>query len=129
LGTGHMGAPIARRLLDTGHAVTVWNRSPARAAAVNPDIPAGGDPAPVARVAVTPAGAVREADVVLVMLTDAAAVGEVLAEAAGGLRPGACVVQMSTIGPDETRAIAATLPAGVSYVDAPVGGSVDAAGS
>jgi 3-hydroxyisobutyrate dehydrogenase len=99
----------------TGHPVTVWNRSPV-------DLPG-------VTVAATPADAVRGADVVLVMLTDAPAVTAVLAEALPGLRPGACVAQMSTIAPDETRAVAATMPAGVAYVDAPVGGSVDAAGA
>src|SRR5512139_1630750 len=65
LGTGAMGTPIARRLLDTGHRVAVWNRTAARAA---PLAKAG------ARVATSPADAVRGADVVITMLSDGVAV-------------------------------------------------------
>jgi enamine deaminase RidA (YjgF/YER057c/UK114 family)/NAD(P)-dependent dehydrogenase (short-subunit alcohol dehydrogenase family) len=125
LGVGRMGAPIARRLLAAGHHVTVWNRTPARAA---PLAEAG------AVLASTPAEAADGADLVVVMLTDAAAVESALFGAspagqfgaAGGLRAGSCLVQMSTISPDETRSLAARLPEGVSYLDAPVGGSVRA---
>jgi 3-hydroxyisobutyrate dehydrogenase-like beta-hydroxyacid dehydrogenase len=121
LGTGHMGTPMARRLLAAGHRVKVWNRRPARAAAL---ATAG------AEVAATPAQAVVDADVVITMLTDAAAVEAALFQtdggAAGSLRPGAVVLQMSTIGPDEVRAVAARLPEDVSFLDAPVGGSVGA---
>lgn len=120
LGTGHMGTPIAHRLLAGGHRVTVWNRSPAR----SERLAANG-----ATVAASPAAAVDGADVVIVMLTDAGAVETVLFGpdgAADAVRPGAVVVQMSTIGPDEVRAVAGRLPAGVSFLDAPVGGSVNA---
>lgn len=120
LGAGHMGTPIVRRLLATGHRVTVWNRSPAR----TQPLAAHG-----ATVAASPSAAVAGADVVIVMLTDAAAVEAVLFGpdgAASALRPQAVVVQMSTIGPDEVRAVADRLPAGVSFLDAPVGGSVNA---
>jgi 3-hydroxyisobutyrate dehydrogenase-like beta-hydroxyacid dehydrogenase len=140
LGTGHMGAPIARRLLALGHPVTVWNRTAARVA---PLAEAG------ARVAATPAEAVDGAEVVILMLSDGPAVEAALfgaiegrtdspaagasgangSGAVGRLDAGACVVQMSTIGPDEARAVAARLPVGVAFVDAPVGGSVAAAGS
>ncbi|MEV0154272.1 NAD(P)-dependent oxidoreductase [Micromonospora sp. NPDC050686] len=121
LGTGHMGTPIARRLLAAGHHVTVWNRSPARAEPLAAD---------GAAVATSPARAVNGADVVIVMLTDAGAVQAVLFGpdgAATALRPGTVVVQMSTIGPDEVRAVAGRLPASVSFLDAPVAGSVNAA--
>jgi 3-hydroxyisobutyrate dehydrogenase-like beta-hydroxyacid dehydrogenase len=123
LGTGHMGAPIARRLLSGGHRVMVWNRSPAgcQSLATNG-----------ATVAASPAAAVDRADVVIVMVTDAPAVESVLFGADGAaaaLRPGAVVVQMSTIGPEEVRAIADRLPASVVFLDCPVGGSVSAAES
>ncbi|MGY0233937.1 NAD(P)-dependent oxidoreductase [Longispora urticae] len=120
LGTGHMGAPIARRLLAAGHQVTVWNRTAARTA----DLVALG-----ARPAATPAGAVRDAELVITMLTDAAAVDAVLfgAEGAVGALPaGTPLVDMSTIGPDAVRDLARRLPAGIDLVDAPVGGSVGA---
>jgi len=108
-----MGAAIARRLVDTGHGVTAWNRTPDRAVDLGCD------------VAATPARAVAGADLVVVMVTDAAAVEAVLAEAAPALRPGAVVAQMSTIGPDEVRLTADKLA--VPLLDAPVGGSVGAA--
>lgn len=117
LGLGHMGASMARRLLATGHQVSVWNRT-AR------PVDAG------AAVATSPAEAVREADVVFTMLADAAAVDAVLFGpdgAAEALRPGSVVVQTSTIGLDDVRALASRLPTGVSLVDAPVAGSVGAA--
>jgi 3-hydroxyisobutyrate dehydrogenase-like beta-hydroxyacid dehydrogenase len=123
LGTGHMGTPIARRLLGGGHRVTVWNRSPARCQPLA---------AEGAALAASPAAAVDGADVVILMLTDVSAVEAVLFGpdgAAAALRPGAVVAQMSTIGPAEVRAIADRLPAGVLFLDAPVGGSVNAAES
>ncbi|WP_207916978.1 NAD(P)-dependent oxidoreductase [Micromonospora sp. KC723] len=121
LGTGHMGTPIVHRLLAGGHRVTAWNRSPARS---EPLAALG------ATVAASPAAAVDDADVVIVMLADADAVEAALFGpdgAAAALRPGTVVVQMSTIGPDEVRSVAGRLPEGVSFLDAPVGGSVDAA--
>ncbi len=120
LGTGNMGAAIARRLVSTGHEVRAWNRTAARLAA---NLGASG--------CGTPAEAVKEADVVITMLTDAAAVEAVLFGpngAAPHLRAGTCVVQMSTIGLQAGRDIAGRLPGGIELLDAPVTGSVDAAG-
>ncbi|WP_285553681.1 NAD(P)-dependent oxidoreductase [Actinoplanes regularis] len=118
LGTGRMGSALAARLLATGHQVTVWNRTRTTSA-----------PAVPAIVADTPAAAVAAAEVVITMLTDGPAVSAVLFDggAAAALRPGTVLVQMSTISPAETAAIAERLPVGVYFVDAPVGGSVDAA--
>jgi 3-hydroxyisobutyrate dehydrogenase-like beta-hydroxyacid dehydrogenase len=121
LGTGAMGTPIARRLLAAGHPVAVWNRTTARA---GPLAAAG------AQVAATPADAVRGASVVITMLTDGAAVEAVLFGPDGVIQSGQStmdVVEMSTIGPDAVRRIAARLPSGVGLVDAPVGGSTGAA--
>jgi 3-hydroxyisobutyrate dehydrogenase-like beta-hydroxyacid dehydrogenase len=120
LGTGRMGAAIATRLLDSGHRVTVWNRTSART--VGP-VEAG------ARAAATPADAVRDADVVITMLTDGTAVETVLfgpSGAAAALASHTPVVEMSTIGPARVHDLARRLPSGVSLVDAPVGGSVPA---
>ncbi|MQY15354.1 3-sulfolactaldehyde reductase [Streptomyces sp. RB5] len=114
LGLGSMGLPMARRLLDAGHRLTVWNRTAARA---DPLVAAG------ARSARTPAEAVGGAGVVITMLADAAAVDAVLADAAPALGAGTTVVDMSTIGPGAVRDLAARLPAGVALVDAPVMGS------
>ncbi|MGW5672818.1 NAD(P)-binding domain-containing protein, partial [Micromonospora sp. NPDC003776] len=88
LGTGTMGAAIGRRLLALGHRPTVWNRTPAR---TRPLVAAGAHPA------ATPADAVRDADVVITMLTDATAVRDVLRAAGPALRPGTHVVDMSTV--------------------------------
>lgn len=118
LGTGQMGAAIARRLLATGHRVSVWNRTRPRT-----------NDLADAYVASSPAAAVRDAQLAIVMVTDAAAVDAVLFGPEGAttaLRPGAIVIQMSTIGPDEVRAVARRLPTGVELVDAPVAGSVGA---
>ncbi|MCI0686125.1 MAG: NAD(P)-dependent oxidoreductase [Sporichthyaceae bacterium] len=121
LGTGHMGAPIAGRLLAAGHQLTVWNRTAAR---TDPLAAAG------ARVAATPADAVRDADLVITMLTDSTALDAVLfapAGAAEALPPGSCLVEMSTIGPTAVAALRDRLPSGVTLVDAPVSGGVGAA--
>ncbi|MFE3451005.1 Rid family hydrolase [Nonomuraea sp. NPDC059194] len=101
LGQGRMGVPMARRLMEAGHQVTVWKRGlgPVRAA-------------------------VEGADLVITMLRDGQAVEEVLTQALDGLRPGATVVEMSTIGPEAVRRLRALLPSSVALVDAPVLGSV-----
>jgi 3-hydroxyisobutyrate dehydrogenase len=118
LGLGHMGTPMAHRLVAAGHDVTVWNRTRERTA---PLAEAG------ARVADTPAAAATDAELVITMLAGPPAVESVLFGPSGvvsALRPGSCLVEMSTIGPDAVRGIAARLPAGIGLVDAPVGGSV-----
>ncbi|MFC4019955.1 NAD(P)-dependent oxidoreductase [Micromonospora sp. GCM10011542] len=121
LGQGRMGTAIAQRLLAAGHQVTVWNRTASR---TEPARAAG------ARVAATPADAVRGVEVALTMLTAADAVGSVLFGpdgAAAALAPGATLVEMSTIGPRAVGELVCRLPAGLALVDAPVAGSVDAA--
>ncbi|MFD7626308.1 NAD(P)-dependent oxidoreductase [Streptomyces sp. NPDC059851] len=115
LGLGRMGALMAQRLLDAGHELVVWNRTPGKAAA----LVAGG-----AREAGSPAEAVAVADVVVTMLSDPRAVREVLAAAGAGLRAGALVVEMSTIGPAAVAELRDGLPEGVRLVDAPVQGSL-----
>lgn len=97
-----MGVPMARRLTQAGHKVTTWRRGSG----------------------VSAAEAVDGAELVITMLSDPAAVREVLTAALPGLRPGATVVEMSTIGPEAVRELRALLPAEVGLVDAPVLGSV-----
>lgn len=97
-----MGVPMARRLVRAGHDVTVWRRG----------------------TSTTPAEAVRDAELIITMLRDPAAVTEVLTAALPGLRPGATVVEMSTIGPEAVAALRRALPTEVELVDAPVLGSV-----
>ncbi|WP_406508784.1 NAD(P)-dependent oxidoreductase [Streptomyces sp. NBC_00212] len=115
LGLGGMGTPMATRLLAAGHPLTVWNRTPAKAQVLA---------ALGAVAAATPGDAVREADVVISMLADPAAVTAVADSAAPQLRPGAHWLEMSTIGPDAVRDLADRLPDGVTLLDAPVMGSV-----
>ena len=118
LGTGSMGAPIASNLLAAGFRVSVWNRTAARAAALVD----GG-----ARLASSPADAASNADVVLTMLTDGAAVEETMNGPGGvleAMRPGSVWIQMATVGLDWTdRLIGLAAEHGVELVDAPVSGS------
>ncbi|MEV6281549.1 NAD(P)-dependent oxidoreductase [Kribbella sp. NPDC051770] len=114
LGLGSMGAPMARRVAAAGYPLTVWNRS-------------AGKSDGFADVAGTPGQAVSDADVVITMLSDPAAVREVVGAIAGELKPGAVLIDASTIGPEAVHEIAALLPAGITLVDAPVMGSVDKA--
>ncbi|GIG70634.1 3-hydroxyisobutyrate dehydrogenase [Phytomonospora endophytica] len=118
LGLGRMGAAMTRRLLATGHQVTVWNRTAAKA---EPLREAG------ASVAGTPARAVAEAEVVISMLSGPEALEAVMDEALAALPDGCALAEMSTVGPGAARALAARLPEGVTMVDAPVMGSVDKA--
>ena len=121
LGTGLMGYPIARRLCEAGHSLTVWNRSRDKAERL---LAFG------ARVADTPAEAVQDAEIVIGMLENGAAVEAVLfgQGAAQALKPGTLVVDMASIKPREARDHAARLQAlGVAHLDAPVsGGTVGA---
>ena len=122
LGTGLLGAPIARRLAATGLSVTVWNRTAAKAEAL------GGEGLAVAPTA---ASAFEASPVSILMLADAPAIRAVLA--APGVRDalaGKSVVQMGTIGPDESRAFAAEVAAaGGEWAEAPVLGSIPQADS
>ena len=118
LGLGQMGTPMASRLLQAGHALRVWDRTRARAAPL----------AEHGAVAVSsPAEANTGVDFVITMLATPDALEQVLLGAEGvvrTLRPGEVLIDMSTVGMDTVRSIAARLPIGVSLVDAPVRGSV-----
>ena len=115
LGTGIMGAGMARNLVRAGFEVTVWNRDTAKAS------PLAGDGATVAGSAET---AVAGADVVLTMLFDAGAVTEVMTRALPAAGAGAVWVQASTVGIEATEALAALAGEhGVGFVDAPVLGT------
>jgi 3-hydroxyisobutyrate dehydrogenase len=112
LGTGIMGAGMGRSMARAGLDVTVWNRSADKARALG--LP----------VADEPAGAVRDADVVVTMLFDFESVAEVMTEALPAMRQNAVWLQTSTIGLDETTALASLAAKhGVSFVDAPVLGT------
>ncbi|MEC5193426.1 MULTISPECIES: NAD(P)-dependent oxidoreductase [unclassified Arthrobacter] len=115
LGAGIMGAAMARNLLRAGHEVQVWNRDHAK---TGPLADAG------ARVASSPAEAVAGVDVVVTMLYDAAAVTEVMRQAAPGIRPGTAWVQSTTVGVNDAAALAELADqVGVDLVEAPVSGT------
>jgi 3-hydroxyisobutyrate dehydrogenase len=118
LGVGSMGTPMATRLLNAGHDVTVWNRSVPRTA---PFAQAG------ASVAESPAGAADGVEFAITMLATPEAVDTVLFGRDGiasALSSGQTWIDMSTVGPDVFRSAAARLPSGVAAVDAPVRGSI-----
>jgi len=115
LGTGIMGAAMARNLLRAGHDVSVWNRDAAKTEPLAAD---------GAHRAANPAGAVESADVVLTMLYDAAAVEEVVRAAAPGFRPGTAWVQSTTVGVQDAPAVAKlAAELGLDLVEAPVSGT------
>lgn len=115
LGTGIMGAAMARNLVRAGHRVTAWNRTEAKAA---PLAEAG------ATVVTSPGDAVADADVVVTMLFDGHAVAAVMSGIAGRLRPGAAWIQSTTMGVDQVPALAAlAAEAQVLFYDAPVLGT------
>src|SRR3954451_11980263 len=119
VGLGAMGSGIVRRLLAAGRDVTGWNRTAGKAA---PLVETG------VRLARTPREAAAGADVVFSMLTDAKAVTAAALGADGilaGLRPGAVYADMSTVLPEESRALAEQVAAtGATMLDAPVSGSM-----
>lgn len=121
IGIGLMGLPMVRALLRAGFAVEIWNRTAAKADPLR----AGG-----ATIADTAADCARGADVLITMLENGGVVGAVLdgGGVAEALRPGAVMIDMSSIRPDEARVHAAMLEArGVAHLDAPVsGGTVGA---
>jgi 3-hydroxyisobutyrate dehydrogenase len=115
LGTGIMGAPMARNLLKAGLDVTVWNRSTDKARSLSDD---------GAEVADKATDAVANADFVLTMLADGPAVESVMSEAASAVRDGAVWLQMSTVGIDATERLAQiAADHGITFVDAPVLGT------
>ncbi|MCW2598304.1 MAG: 6-phosphogluconate dehydrogenase NAD-binding protein [Frankiales bacterium] len=115
LGLGRMGTPMAAHVARAGHELTVWNRTPGKAA---PLVELG------ATEAKTVQDAVAGADVVVLMLFGPDAVRAVLPEVVKHAS-GALVVDASTIGPDAAHEFAkACATAGLRYVDAPVAGSV-----
>lgn len=115
LGTGIMGAPMARHLAEAGHEVTAWNRTAEKA---QPLAEHG------VRVADAPSDAVAGAEVVVTMLTDGAAVEEVILAAGDALPSGATWWQASTVGIEATeRLTQLAAERDLDYVDAPVLGT------
>jgi 3-hydroxyisobutyrate dehydrogenase/2-hydroxy-3-oxopropionate reductase len=115
IGIGRMGAGMAVRLRESGADVTVWNRTPAKAAATG------------CAVAATAREAVAGADTVLVSLADDAAVLAAYDGPDGvvaGLREGTVVVESSTIDPETVRRVEPLVTdRGAALLDGPVSGS------
>jgi 3-hydroxyisobutyrate dehydrogenase-like beta-hydroxyacid dehydrogenase len=124
LGLGTMGAAMARRLVQAGYEVTVYNRTPERSAPFR---------ALGARIATTPAEVAESSDYVLSCLWDTAAVEHVFLGNDGLLgasRPGQIFVEHATFAPAAARDIAACLrDRGADFVDAPVTGGPEGAAS
>jgi 3-hydroxyisobutyrate dehydrogenase len=122
LGLGTMGAAMAGHLARSGRPLTVWNRTPGRAA----DLVAAG-----ATEAADPAAVAAASDVILVCVSDTPDVEAVLFGPAGlaaGVRAGSLVIDCSTIAPGATRDMATRLAAlGVDLADAPVSGGSEGA--
>ncbi|MER5460015.1 NAD(P)-dependent oxidoreductase [Streptomyces sp. NPDC002668] len=115
LGTGIMGAAMARNLLRAGLPVRVWNRTRAKAEALEADGAYG---------AASPADAVTGADVVLTMLSDGPTVLATMREASPGPAPGTVWAQAATVGDAATAELADfARQRGLVFVDAPVLGT------
>jgi 3-hydroxyisobutyrate dehydrogenase-like beta-hydroxyacid dehydrogenase len=122
IGLGKMGTPMARNVRRAGFPLVVYHRVAERAAAF----------AEIgATVAESPRAVAGAADVVVLMLSDSAAVRDVVLSDSGvlhGLRPAAVLIDMSTIAPAVSREVAAAVAArGAHMLDAPVSGSTGVA--
>ena len=117
-GIGAMGAAMAARLMEVGHEVTVWNRSPEKC---KPLADAG------AKVAKTPAELARASESVITMLTDAKSIDDVYKGPNGllaGEPKGKLFIDMSTLSPKVLTALAPEVRAkGAALVECPVGGT------
>jgi 3-hydroxyisobutyrate dehydrogenase-like beta-hydroxyacid dehydrogenase len=116
VGLGGMGSRIARRLLDAGHELTVWNRTPSKAEALG--VP----------VAASPAEAAASSEVVITMVADPEAL-QAVTEGPEGVAAGAegtTVIEMSTVGPPAIERLASHAS---ELLDAPVLGSLSEAES
>jgi 3-hydroxyisobutyrate dehydrogenase-like beta-hydroxyacid dehydrogenase len=118
IGLGIMGQPMALNLVKAGFAVTVFNRTRSKTE------PLGGAGA---QVAATPAEAARGAEVIVSIVSDTAAMEEVVCGKDGILetiRPGAILIDSSTISPAVSRKLASLVAGkGAAMLDAPVTGS------
>src|SRR5271154_5085576 len=115
LGAGGMGTAMAARLTETGHRVTIWDRTPDHARH------ASGTGVTVAADA---ASAVADAPVVITMVTNGEAVNDIAAQMLSAMRADAVWVQASTVGAEWTDRLRGLADAnGRTMLDAPVSGS------
>lgn len=117
LGTGLMGLPMAQRLLAANIELVAYNRTPEKLAPLQ---------AAGAEIATEPRYAIRAADCIILMLTNAAAIYSVLlSDTSWRALSGRTVIQMGTITPTESLEIRdAVVSAGGEYIEAPVLGSI-----
>ena len=117
IGMGHMGSHMAPRLIQAGYHLTVYDRTREKAQAITG-----------ASVAVTPKEAASRSDVVISIVTDDAALEEVMHGPDGvlvGMHAGSDIIDMSTVSPRASRQIYQAAHAkSVSMIDAAVSGSV-----
>jgi 3-hydroxyisobutyrate dehydrogenase-like beta-hydroxyacid dehydrogenase len=118
IGTGLMGQPMARRLLEGGYALTVWTRTAEKA---KPLLETG------ASWADSPKAVAQASDVVIAMVTDSRASEEVICGKNGvldGVHPGLILIDMGSIAPEVSRSIAIRAgDKGIPMLDAPVTGN------
>jgi 3-hydroxyisobutyrate dehydrogenase-like beta-hydroxyacid dehydrogenase len=117
IGLGLMGGPMASNLVKAGFPVTVWNRTASKAESL---VKQG------AKLAANPRAAALQSDVLITIVSDPAALEEVLWGANGaieGLRRGSLYIDSSTVSPDLARRVAKVCAdRGVEFLDAPVTG-------
>ena len=121
IGTGLMGAPMSRNLMAAGYDLTVWNRSPERAA---PLVAEGAKTAPTA------AQAIAESEVIVTMMSDGFATQALLDDETfiNALSTGMIWIDMSSAKPEHARAQSSHLATlGVAHLDAPVSGGTKGA--
>lgn len=122
VGLGAVGSGIAHNLVSAGLDVTVWNRTPSK---MDPLLAAG------AAAADGPAQVARDASIVFVCVNDTSDVREVVLGEGGvaeGASPGDLIIDNSTISPQATREMAATLiDRGIHMLDAPISGGPEGA--
>src|SRR5918911_5018962 len=122
IGLGIMGRGMARNLLKAGFPLTVWNRTASRMG----ELVAEG-----ATAATSPSDLAAQCDIIITCVSDTPDVEAVILGEDGvihGAKSGALVIDMSTISPQATQAIAAKLAErGVQMLDAPVSGGSEGA--
>jgi 3-hydroxyisobutyrate dehydrogenase len=121
-GLGNMGQPMARNILEAGHELVVYNRTPSKMA---PLVEAG------AGAAESPRQAAQGAEVLCLSVSTPDAVREVVLGtegALGGAPPGTVIIDFSTVDPLTSQVVAtACAEGGTAYLDAPVSGGVSGA--
>ena len=118
LGLGTMGAPMAANLAKAGFELTVWNRTPSK---MEPLLRLG------AKAGKGPAHVAAEVDIIITMVSQPADVEQIVLEPDGvvdGIKPGAVLIDMSTVSPTTSRKLAgAVTTKRAEFLDAPVVGS------